>query len=350
MKVLSLFDGMSCGRIALERAGIEVTRYVAYEIDPAAIMVSQWNYPDIEQMGSVVGADFSQFKGFDLVIAGSPCQGFSFAGKQLNFEDPRSKLFFEFVRALDEVGPRFFLLENVVMKQEYQDVITDLLGVPPVLINSALVSAQNRRRLYWTNVEGLEQPEDLGLLLRDIIEGGQVDRDKSLVLVTRVHGGAAVNHYFNRNMHQLVTLEPGDPLRSWPRKPKHEIKLAHRTASQVERLIKRSKTPEDKSHGIIQGTVDSTKQGATNLFLPAEGYEVKDGVLHFEGRNAPVKLADGFYSFRTLTPVECERLQTVPDGYTEVAPMSQRYRMLGNGWTVDVIAHIFKQIEVNDLL
>ena len=153
MKVLSLFDGISCGMVALERAGIPVERYVAYEIDPNAIAISKKNYPETEHCGDVTKADFTQYSGFDLVIAGSPCQGFSVAGKQLNFIDPRSRLYFEFERALQEVKPKYFLLENVKMKKEYSDIITLRLGVKPNEINSNLVSAQSRNRTYWTNID-----------------------------------------------------------------------------------------------------------------------------------------------------------------------------------------------------
>jgi len=165
MNVLSLFDGISCGRVALDRAGIDIDRYFASEIDKYAIMVAQKNYPDTIHIGDVLGVKYKNGclytdKGatktdIDLLIGGSPCQGFSFAGKQLNFEDPRSKLFFEFVRILHEVKPKYFLLENVKMKKEYQDVITSYLGVEPMESNSSLLSAQKRKRLYWTNIPGV---------------------------------------------------------------------------------------------------------------------------------------------------------------------------------------------------
>lgn len=160
MKILSLFDGIGCGMVALERAGIWVEEYVAYETDKSAIKVSGSNYAQIVQCGDVTGEDFRKYKGFDLVIGGSPCQGFSFAGKRLNFKDRRSKLFFEFVRAVKEVQPQYFLLENVVMKKEWSKIITGHMGVEPVQINSNLVSAQSRERLYWTNIPFLGLPED----------------------------------------------------------------------------------------------------------------------------------------------------------------------------------------------
>ena len=171
MNVLSLFDGMSCGMIALDRLGIKVDNYYAAEIDKYATQVSEANYPDIIRLGDVCGVKAKDLPKIDLILAGSPCQGFSFAGKQLAFDDPRSMLFFEFVRLLKECKPKYFLLENVRMKKEYLDVISDQVGVQPIFINSSLVSAQSRQRYYWTNIPGIEQPEERGIVLRDILEG-----------------------------------------------------------------------------------------------------------------------------------------------------------------------------------
>jgi len=170
MNVLSLFDGMSCGRIALDRLGIPVDKYYASEIDKYATQVSEANYPDIIRLGDVCGVKAEDLEPIDLLIAGSPCQGFSFAGKQLAFDDPRSALFFEFVRLLKECKPKYFLLENVRMKKEFLDIISEQVGCEPIFINSALVSAQNRQRFYWTNIPGIEQPEQRGIVLRDILE------------------------------------------------------------------------------------------------------------------------------------------------------------------------------------
>jgi DNA-cytosine methyltransferase len=169
MNVLSLFDGMSCGQIALNRAGIKYENYFASEIDKYAIKVTQHNYPNTIQLGSVIDVKGSDLPKIDLLFGGSPCQGFSFAGKQLNFEDPRSKLFFEFVRLVKECNPTYFLLENVKMKKEYQDIITEHLGVEPIEINSNLVSGQNRKRIYWTNIPNVTQPNDKCILLKDIV-------------------------------------------------------------------------------------------------------------------------------------------------------------------------------------
>jgi len=155
MNVLSLFDGMSCGQIALQKMGVKVDNYYASEIDKYAITVAKKNFPDMNHIGDVTEVRAEDLPKIDLLMGGSPCQGFSFAGKQLNFDDPRSALFFEFVRLLRDCKPKYFLLENVRMKKEYQDVISEHLGVEPVKINSALVSAQNRVRLYWTNIPGV---------------------------------------------------------------------------------------------------------------------------------------------------------------------------------------------------
>lgn len=184
MRVLSLFDGMSCGQIALERAGIQVSEYYASEIDKHAIAVTKGNYPNTIHIGDVSNVKMTQV---DLLLGGSPCQGFSFAGKQLNFNDTRSKLFFEFVRILKEVKPKYFLLENVNMKKEFQDVISKALGVEPTIINSKLVSAQNRVRLYWTNIPDVDIPADKGVKLSDILEEGRKNLKKATIIGRRIN-------------------------------------------------------------------------------------------------------------------------------------------------------------------
>lgn len=302
MNVLSLFDGMSCGQIALNRIGIKPAKYYAAELDKYAITVTQANYPSTIQLGDVTNwrewdIDWASI---NLLIGGSPCQGFSFAGKQLAFDDPRSKLFFVYVDILNHIrslNPEIkFMLENVKMKQEYLDVISEHLGVEPVFINSALVSAQNRQRYYWSNWE-FGQLEDKGIMLVDIIENGVVDRDKSWCIDANYYKGGNPEQYFNKSRRQLVFDKPirvGDTGRS----------------SQGYRIY----SPRGKSPCI--------------LCNPAGG-------------NKPIYQGTAT-SYRKLTPVECERLQTVPDNYTANVSNTQRYRMLGNGWTVDVIAHIFK--------
>lgn len=254
INVLSCFDGMSCGRIALERAGIKVDNYYSSEIDKYAIQVAIKNYPDTKHIGSVVDVKASDLPKIDLLIGGSPCQGFSFAGKQLNFEDERSKLFFEFVRLLEECKPKYFLLENVKMKKEYQDVITRYLGVEPILINSSLVSAQNRERLYWTNINNIEQLQDKEIILCDILE--EVDFSHS---IEKVELSLSANNIQN--------IKKGSSSFSW--------------FFEQQTYTKKSKTRALKS-----------SEGSGNI---------------------PKVLNDNLTMYRKLTPLECERLQTVPD-------------------------------------
>ena len=215
MKVLSLFDGMSCGRIALDQLGIPVEKYYASEIDKYAIQVSQANYPDIEQVGDISNLDPKDYQDVDLMLAGSPCQGFSFAGKQLAFDDPRSALFFEFIRLLKEIKPKYFLLENVRMKKEFLQVISQQVsecypeitfGIEPIFINSSLLSAQSRQRYYWTNIPGIQEPEDKGIVLRDILEDNyDSDRDKSYCIDANYSKtGAKPHHYKDKYRRQLV--------------------------------------------------------------------------------------------------------------------------------------------------
>lgn len=302
MNVLSLFDGMSCGQLALQRAGIKYDNYFASEIDKHAIRETMVNFPDTRQVGSVTDIKGDEFPGIDLLIGGSPCQGFSFSGKQLNFDDPRSKLFFDFVRILQAVKPKFFLLENVVMKKEYQDVISEHLGIQPILINSALVSAQNRNRLYWTNIPNVTQPVDKGIVLSDIIEP-----DNNLAPAT-IRGG----------------------------------KLLNKATILGRRLNEHGKRDDyNKDIPISQCLeVRATNRDKSNCLTTVE----KDNVL----TSMPIgRHPDAFklkLPFRYYTPTEYCRLQTVPENYFKVSSDSQKKRMLGNGWTVDVIAHILKSI------
>ena len=215
MKVLSLFDGMACGRIALEQLSIPVEKYYASEIDKYAIQVAQANYPDIIQVGDVCDLDPKDYMDVDLIQAGSPCQGFSMAGKQLAFDDPRSALFFEFIRLLKAIKPKYFLLENVKMKKEFLQVITQqvsdcypeiIFGIEPIFINSSLLSAQSRQRYYWTNIPGIQQPEDRGIVLKDILEDDfESDRDKSYCIDANYSKtGAKPHHYKDKYRRQLV--------------------------------------------------------------------------------------------------------------------------------------------------
>jgi DNA-cytosine methyltransferase len=221
MNVLSLFDGMSCGQIALNRAGVKYDAYFASEVDKYAIKVAQANYPDTVQIGDVTQVDHTRlpFGGIDLLMGGSPCQGFSFAGKQLNFDDPRSKLFFEFVRLKDDLKPKYFLMENVPMKQESQDIISEYLGVKPVMINSSLFSAQNRKRLYWTNIPFDTMPTaDKGIVLQDILEEDGIANEamtnklgKSHCITARYNGAVWWNS-IQRKQRTMVQVGEADTI------------------------------------------------------------------------------------------------------------------------------------------
>ena len=304
MNVLSLFDGMSCGQIALEKSGFQVDKYFASEIDKHAIKVAKANYPDMVHLGDVRDVSADDLPQIDLLIGGSPCQGFSFAGKQLNFDDPRSKLFWEYVRLLKELQPKYFLLENVKMKQESMDVITEALGVEPIFINSNLVSAQNRQRYYWTNIPMGKLPDDKGIMLKDILEDGFVDRDKAHCIDANYFKGGNLKSYFEKHRRQLVFSDEG---------------LCH------------------------VGDADLKGHGYNRRVYHPDGKA--PSLCAASGGNLEPKTFISPDSWRKLTPLECERLQTVPEGYTAHVSNTQRYRMLGNGWTVDVISHILKGMD-----
>jgi DNA-cytosine methyltransferase len=314
MNVLSLFDGISAGRVALERAGVTVDKYYASEVDKYAMQVSSKNFPDIIQLGDVTKwRDWDiDWSSIDLVIGGSPCQGFSMAGKQLNFEDPRSKLFFEFVdichRVADENPKMKFLLENVRMKKEFQDVISQYMGIEPIQINSSLMSAQNRVRLYWTNIPNVTQPDDKGILLKDIIESGHVKEEKSATIKSQYYKSSQANFERTGTFHATGVYEVDK-----------KYYLTPEAIDYMGRL--RNGKPRWEYH---KNDLDGKAACLTANMYKGVPYGV-------------VK-----YLMRKLTPVECERLQTFPDGYTDCVSNTQRYKALGNSWTVDVIAHIFK--------
>jgi len=286
MNVLSLFDGMSCGQIALNRAGIKYDNYFASEIDKWAIQVTQSNYPNTIQLGDVTKIKASNLPKIDLLIGGSPCQGFSFAGRGLNFEDPRSKLFFEYVRLLKELKPTYFLLENVRMKDEWREIINKELGVEYIEINSKYFTPQNRPRLYWTNIPIQNISMELPYKIIDILT-------------------EADEHYYLNDI-QLSKL---DLNYKWSQ---NDI-ISHKAGKHQQDTIYR--------YDGIMGCLSASHHGAarhlTKTYLP-------------NGR------------IRRLTEIECEKLQTVPCDYTKSVSSSKRYELLGNGWTVDVIAHIFK--------
>ncbi len=472
MKVLSLFDGMSCGQIALSKLGVKVDKYYASEIDKYAIEITQKNFPDTVQLGDVCNLDPKDFMDVDLLLFGSPCQGFSFAGKQLAFDDPRSALFFEAVRLLKAIKPKYFLAENVRMKKEFLEIFTeqvsacytandvapeykDMFGnvrFEPHFINSSLLSAQSRQRYYWTNIPNIKQPQDKGIVLRDILENGfESERDKSHCIDANYYKGANVEQYKKKHRRQLVNKpkQVNPSKKASGKQPYIQDRVFHEdgkshalTAEFAARTnvatkpkqvgvavdlkghdqLKRVYSPEGKSPsllaqgggnnepkvitgGAIRGraydekgkhmdkdgvsVAEKTKQmlelrkdeksnaittvGKDSVVVSKglefshgleEGRRLEDGknlsrnysegsrVYKTTGKSATLtaqsKGGKGGYSglygdelhWRKLTPLECERLQTVPDGYTEGVSNTQRYRMLGNGWTVDVIAHI----------
>lgn len=423
LRVLSLFDGISCGQVALERAGIPVEVYYASEIDKYAIEITQKNYPNTIQLGSVTDIDFTEFIGkVDLIIGGSPCQDLSIAGKRKGLSGERSGLFYKFVEAIEVIKPKYFLLENNVgMPQDAYEEISRLMGGYPVMINSALVSAQTRKRYYWTNI-GLQelnlfgfptckipQPEDKGILLKDVLEKNTLAPDEKSRAIIGSIGRTTDREYFKKNQGQLVA-EP--------------IKIPENTVkgySDINQYIKpcalrnrgEGKQPEfngnDKANALTSVQTDSMvlepirighfnkgeqgqriyssnaksiacasgEGGGTQIWteIPLEPLQLghigntnaqanrvysvrnKSVTLKANGGGGGAKtglykidLPDGEYLIRKLTPLECERLQTLPDNYTEGISNTQRYKCIGNGWTVDVIAHIFSFIELERYL
>ena len=387
MNVLSLFDGMSCGRIALDRLGIKVDQYYASEIDKYAIQVTQENWPDTIQLGDVVDIKVKDLPKIDLLLGGSPCQGFSQAGKKLAFDDPRSALFFEFVRILKECKPKYFLLENVRMKKEFLDVITQYVGFEPILINSALVSAQNRQRYYWTNIPGVEQPEDRGVVLRDILESNP----DSYTLMSdrfskRQEGQSCLIDVNKEKASNLSAMEyvkngrQGDYLACDNAGIPKDLSERHKTPKQIgtatdingHDILKRVYSPDGKSptlnaHGggntepkVIAGawrgrSLDKDgknvdwKSTTPKQMLELRKDEKSNALSQVTKDNVVVepknKKTDGEVYWRKLTPLECMRLQTVDDDYLMSVSNTQKYKLLGNGWTIEVICHILKNMK-----
>jgi DNA-cytosine methyltransferase len=481
MKVLSLFDGMSCGQLALNRLGIKVDTYYASEIDKYAMQVTQANFPETIQVGDVCNLDPNDFKDVDLMLAGSPCQGFSFAGKQLAFDDPRSALFFEFIRLLKEIKPKYFLLENVKMKKEYLQVISEQVsacypeipfGIEPIFINSSLVSAQNRQRYYWTNIPNITQPEERGIVLRDILETEpndptlmsdnfvyrQIKNKKDRCLVTedkeKASSLSAMEYVKNgRQGDYLACDNDGVPVDK-------ELGEGHKQDLQKEILpsfdenLKKMTTKDEKAYCLTatysaayppnsmerkQRTMIPVEEGQEmpedislvydnegkshkpehiGTAVDINGHDILKRVYSPDGKSPTVNTCQGGNRepkvlvkamtevrtpeankiryehrkktgkdwsprnmrhlverkdekmntltsaltkqhimqitkddtqevyWRKLTPRECERLQTVPDDYTNHVSNTQRYKMLGNGWTIEVITHILKNMEL----
>ena len=431
MKVLSLFDGMSCGQLALNRLGIKVDKYYASEIDNYAIQVTQANFPETIQIGDVCDVKGEDYQDIDIIFAGSPCQGFSQAGKGLAFDDPRSALFFEFIRLLKEIKPKYFLLENVKMKKEWLQIITEQVsacypeytnsnnlfggGIEPILINSSLLSAQSRQRYYWTNIPNVKQPKDKGIVLKDILQTDlelQNDDtnkipDKSSLIKSNYYKSSRANFEndkskggkfsatdipqkdFDENLEKMTTnnkaycltatYQAAVPENSLQRKQRTMIPTNKpiQVATKPKQIgvavdikghdqIKRVYSPEGKSPTVTtcngghrepkvvkggafrarsvdeQGNRVDWKETKPQQMLELRKDEKSNAVSSVNKDSLAV---NEDLTWRKLTPIECERLQTVPDNYTNHVSNTQRYKMLGNGWTIDVICHILKNMD-----
>lgn len=454
MKILSLFDGMACGALAMQAAGIEIEKYIAYEVDKYAIQTAQHNFPFIEERGDVFKADFTEYAGFDYLIGGSPCTYWSIAQTK-NRETVASgmgwELFSQYVRALHDAKPRFFLYENnKSMSAAIRQSITETFGFEPILINSALVSAQNRQRLYWCGIRqadgtyrkaDIQQPEDRGILLKDILEANAVTwLEKAYTYTTRCQG-AIIENTLEKHQHTMVaepvcvaqlgryddsgkvyqhyeaqptektnnlTTVSKDNLIAEPicvnsksgragveglqpslqdrvydtagKMPAVTTSFNPKIAEPVNVMKYELQSVENKDAGIV-GILDMAGQeqikrvygtnGKCATLTTCQGghrepkifekiaepqreneatkdvpiYEVKDGFITVKGNKYPIKLVDGFYIIRKLTVRECMRLQTVPEWYEWPVSKSQAYKMLGNGWTVEVIAHLLRGLK-----
>lgn len=362
--VFSAFDGAGIGMLALKRAGIPVSKYYASEVDKYAMQIAKKNHPEIEEVGDVKNCYARNFPKIDLLIGGSPCQDLSIAkANREGLKGARSGLFWHFIRLLRTMKPKYFLLENVAsMSKEDKAKITEIIGVDPILINSALVSAQQRKRLYWTNIPGITQPEDKGILLKDILVSGYVSQEKSYVITATEHKGTTLRDNLEKHRRTIVA----EPLRIPENTVKGYTKINQGDCvdlTQMSSKTRRGRNMKYKSNCLTAGEcqfyqyvepirigeLDGLGKGQANGIYSVQGKSV---CLNASGGGGGAKtglykidLPDGDYIIRKLTPVECERLQTWPDNYTEGVSNTQRYKMIGNGWTVDVIAHIFSFIQ-----
>ena len=408
MKVLSLFDGISCGQVALERAGIPVEVYYASEIDKYAIQITQKNYPNTIQLGDINNIDFTQFIGkVDLIMGGSPCQDLSIAGKRAGLSGERSGLFYKFVEAIEVIKPKYFLLENNVgMPQDAYEEISRLMGCYPIMINSALVSAQTRKRYYWTNIGhqqynlfgfptvAIPQPENKGILLKDVLESGQPYQNKADCLTAR-YQGATFPHDYERNQRTMVAEPikiPENTVKGYAEiNPGECMDLTHLNSKTRRGRAMKEKCnclqTQSEFYQYLEPICLNSKEGrkdgkSKQPSLQNRIYSVKGKSVtmnQFQS-NYKIDLPDGEYLIRKLTPLECERLQTLPDRYTELGlnneninilgkksetkskkeldlkeryvriSNTQRYKAIGNGWTVDVIAHIFSFLDTKEVI
>jgi len=366
--VLSLFDGISCGQIALQRAGFNVKTYYASEIDKYAIKITQKNFPNTIQLG-----DITQWKTWDidwstidLLFAGFPCQAWSLAGHQQGDKDPRGQLMWvmlDIYNHIKALNPKvYFLFENVKMKKQFADYVNNAIGVTPVLIDSALVSAQTRKRAYWTNIQGISQPEDKHIYLYDIIESGVVDRDKSFCIDANYFKGGNLVQYFEKSRRQLIFDKPIQI--GYIKKNQQGRRVYATNGKNI--TLKASGGGWGAKTGLILQECNKSKtirSGGRNspvgdkhdwdtvIYQRPHGAN-QGGIKGLNGKTPTMTSSQWQYNnlllnefiIRKLTPIECERLQTIPDNYTDGISNSQRYKCLGNGWTVDVIVHILKHM------
>ena len=368
VKILSLYDGMACGMIAMQLAGVEVESYDAYEIDKYAIKTAQHNFPMIKEHGDVFDADFTQYEGVDFLIGGSPCTYWSIAQTK-NRETVASgmgwELFSQYVRALHEAKPKYFIYENnKSMSKDIRASIDDAFGFEAVLINSALVSAQNRQRLYWVgkqNADGtyskvnVEQPTDRGILLKNVLDSAIAMREKAHAVIASA-GRTTEREFFTKNQGNMVA----EPV------PLSEREMDYMVRDHQERRWNFCNRPGEKDKSVcitanihkgvpynvvaepVRGdAIEFDDEGRPIKAIGKDGkeitiYEVKDGKITIKGKQYPIKLKDGYYIIRKLTVRECMRLQTVPEWYEFPVSNSQAYKMLGNGWTCEVIAHLIR--------
>lgn len=408
MNVLSLFDGMSCGQQALERIGIKVDNYFASEIDKYAIQVTMANYPNTKQLGSVINVNGYDLPKIDLLIGGSPCQSFSFAGKrkgmstkceteiltlehylelkEQGFEfEGQSYLFWEFMRLLNECKPKYFLLENVEMGEKWEKVLSKAIGVNGIHINSSLVSAQNRKRIYWTNIgmqpmglfgdleSIIQQPKDKGILLKDILEDNvdekyflsekaikllgekiidkSISNEKSKTIDASYYKGVGIRCDDCRQIvvdNQIIVhnTQKRDANRPSIQKNKNAGGSGHLSRTDGKTYcLDRGQSNAVEIRKVKQLSNNNKSNGGTQPYQQDRIYDI-NGISPALQANLPNgSNMINTLSIRRLTPIECERLQTVKDNYTNHVSDSQRYKMLGNGWTVDVIAHIFNYLK-----
>lgn len=340
-KVLSLFDGISCAQQALKELAkknpkYRVTHYYASEIEKRPIEIAMKNFPHTQQIGDVTKVEGKNFRGIDLLIGGSPCQDLSVAkNDRKGLVGDRSKLFFEYLRILKEAKPKYFVLENVAsMSKANRDIITQLMGVEPIMIDAALVSAQSRKRLFWTNIPGIKQPKDKGIMLKDIIEYGYTEKEKSYP-ITATYNGACPRDYFLKHQRQLIFNKP--------------IQIGAVNKGMSGRVY----SLEGKS--VTLKALGGGGGAKTGLYLIGKGRGKNKGYISsekvptltsssWEYNNFLLELKKNGYTVRKLTPTECERLQSLPDGYTAGIPKSHQIACLGNAFNVEVIKHILKHI------